>query len=132
MIFRIDPLSAEPIAAQVAFQVKGAVARGELRDGSQLPSVRELARELAVNPNTVVRAYDSLEHDGVIRRRQGAGCFVTGETSDRSRGQRHKQLRELVNRTVTEAFHLGFAPTEIREAIDRSLKGIQFNKRKKA
>ena len=78
MLIRIDPQSAEPLFEQVVFAVKSAVAKGAAKAGEQLPSVRELARELAINPNTVVRAYEVLERDGVIVRRQGAGCFLTG------------------------------------------------------
>ena len=81
MLLRIQPLSPEPIFEQVVFQVKAAVARGELVAGDRLPSVRELARDLAINPNTVARAYEALEAQGVVVRRQGSGCFVTGETS---------------------------------------------------
>ena len=61
MLIRVDPRSAEPIFEQIVFQVKGAVARGEATAGDKLPSVRSLAREIAVNPNTVVRAYEVLE-----------------------------------------------------------------------
>ena len=81
MIIRIDPASPEPLFEQVVFAVKAAVAKGSAAAGDKLPSVRELARELAINPNTVVRAYDALERDGVIVRRQGAGCFLTDQGS---------------------------------------------------
>ncbi|MCA8949143.1 MAG: GntR family transcriptional regulator, partial [Planctomycetes bacterium] len=65
VVIRIDPASAEPLFEQIVFAVKQAVARGGAAAGDRLPSVRELARELAINPNTVVRAYEALEHDGV-------------------------------------------------------------------
>ena len=81
MLFRVDPLSPDPIFEQLAFQVKGAIARGELGPGDRLPSVRELAREVGVNPNTVVRTYETLEAERVIVRKQGAGTFVAGGKS---------------------------------------------------
>ena len=122
MLLRIDSLSPEPIFEQVVFQVKSAVARGDITSGSKLPSVRDLAKELTINPNTVARAYQELESQGVIVRRQGSGCFVTGETSALSVAQRRKQLDQLVSRAVTEAYHLGFQRDEVRATLERHLK----------
>lgn len=122
MILRVDAQSPEPIFEQVAFQVKSAVARGELEANDKLPSVRELAKELAINPNTVARAYEALERDGVIVRRQGSGCFVTGETSGLRLEERRKRLDQLVHRAVTEAFHLGLDVEDVRAALERHLK----------
>ncbi|MFN0007276.1 MAG: GntR family transcriptional regulator [Planctomycetota bacterium] len=122
MILRVDAQSPEPIFEQIAFQVKSAVARGEIEGGHKLPSVRELAKELAINPNTVARAYETLERDGVIVRRQGSGCFVTGETSALRIEERRRRLDQLVQRAVTEAFHLGLDGEDVRAAIERHLK----------
>jgi len=74
MLIRVDPRSAEPLFEQLVFQVKRLVAEGALASGAKLPSVRELARQLAINPNTVVRAIEALERDGVIVRRQGGAA----------------------------------------------------------
>jgi GntR family transcriptional regulator len=122
MLLRIDSLSPEPIFEQVVFQVKSAVARGELSSGDKLPSVRELAKELTINPNTVARAYEALEGQGVIVRRQGAGCFVTGETSGLRLDQRRKKLDQLMHRAVTEAFHIGADGSEVRASLERHLR----------
>lgn len=119
VLLRIEPLSPEPIFEQVVFQVKAAVARGELGAGDRLPSVRELARDLAINPNTVARAYEALESQGVIVRRQGAGCFVTGAASGLEREQRKRKLDELAHRAVTEAFHIGCDADELIAAVER-------------
>src|SRR5580765_3692331 len=108
MLLRIDPHSSEPIFGQLVFQVKARIARGELEPGDKLPSVRELAKDLAINPNTVARAYEALESEGVIVRKQGSGCFVTGQTSALRGDERKRKLDALVHRAVTEAFHLGF------------------------
>jgi GntR family transcriptional regulator len=126
VLIRIEPLSQDPIFEQISFQVKGAVSRGELEAGDKLPSVRELARELSVNPNTVVRAYDGLERDGVIARRQGTGCFITGRTSALNGTARRKQLVQLLGRAVTEAYHLGFDADEVREALEKGLRQVRF------
>ena len=127
MLIRVDPRSAEPLFEQIAFAIKSAVARGEAAAGDKLPSVRELARELTINPNTVVRAYEQLERDGVIVRRQGAGCFLTGRGSDLASAERKRQLQDLLRRAATEAFHLGFTADDVRTALERSLERLQFD-----
>lgn len=133
MIIRINPSSPEPLFEQVVFAVKAAVAKGSSKEGDKLPSVRELARELAINPNTVVRAYEALERDGVIVRRQGAGCFLTGRSSDLADGERKRQLQDLLRRAATEAFHLGFTEEEIEKALRKCLAELRFgSKRKKS
>lgn len=122
MWLRIDPRSAEPVFEQLAFQVKQAVAEGTLAEGDRLPSVRELAKELAINPNTVVRALELLERDGVILRRQGAGCFVAERRSDLAERERRRRLDQLMTRAVTEAFHLGYDDDAIRAAVERRIR----------
>lgn len=126
MLFQINPLSPEPLYDQVVYQVKAAVARGELRAGDRLPSVRELARQLTINPNTVARSYQALEGDGVIVRRQGAGCFVTGGPSNLREEERARRLEEHLARLVTEAYHLGFGADEVRAALERRLAQVEF------
>ncbi len=128
VVIRIDPSSAEPLFEQVIFAVKQAVARGTGKAGDKLPSVRELARELAINPNTVVRAYEVLERDGVVVRRQGAGCFLTGRGAERqlAASERRRQLTDLLRRAATEAFHLGFTAAEVQDALERSLAELEF------
>ena len=130
MLIRIDPQSPEPIFEQVVFQVKGLVARGDLRDGDRLPSVRELAKQIAINPNTVIRAYESLERNGLIVKRQGAGCFITANGTTLNDHERSRQLHELMGRTVTEAFHLGFEAEQIRRAMEEGLSALRFRKRR--
>jgi GntR family transcriptional regulator len=129
MLLNIDLHSSEPIFEQIAFAVKEAVARGDLASGAQLPSVRELAHDLSVNPNTVVRAYELLTREGVVVRRQGAGCFITGRPSALSGKQRRRQLQDLVQRMVTEAFHLGFDAEDVQKAVDQSLSSVRFSDR---
>jgi GntR family transcriptional regulator len=131
MFLRVDLSSSEPLFEQISFAVKEAVARGELAQGAKLPSVRELAQELSINPNTVVRAYEALERDGVVTRRQGAGCFVTGRASSLNGKERRRQLVDLALRTVTEGYHLGFSAEEIRDAVEVALSRLQFERQRK-
>jgi len=123
---RIDLTAPEPISAQILRQVKESVAAGRLSAGDRLPSVRELARALRVNPNTVVRAYDALERDGVIVRRQGAGCFVSDRPPALAEVERRRRLRAIARRAATEAYHLGFGAAEIAAALDAELGRIAF------
>ena len=113
VILRIDPQNPSPLFEQVVRQVKDAVANGTASPDSKLPSVRELARDLTINPNTVVKAYDRLEQDGVIYRRQGAGCFVTGQTNNLTAVARRSELETQLTRLFREAAHLGFLPAEV-------------------
>lgn len=130
MLLRVDPRSGEPLFEQLVFQVKRAVADGELVPGAKLPSVRELARQLTINPNTVVRAIEALERDGVIVRRQGAGCFVSDKPSELATRERRRRLEGLVTRAVTEAFHLGFGATDIRAAVEERLETLETRTRR--
>ena len=133
MLIRIDPRSPEPLFEQVVFAVKAAVAKGVAAAGERLPSVRELARDLAINPNTVVRAYEALERDGVVVRRQGSGCFVSDRGSDLAQAEKRRQLADLLRRAATEAFHLGFRPDDIEKALAQCLDELQFDgKRRQA
>ncbi len=128
MLIRVDPHSSEPLFEQIAFCVKDQIARGQAAPGDRLPSVRELARELAINPNTVVRAYQALERDGVLVRRQGSGCFLTDQGLELARVERRRQLAGLLRRAATAAFHLGFTKDEVRAALDRELDALRFDR----
>lgn len=129
MTLRIDPAAPEPLFEQIGQRVKESVAAGLMAPGDRLPSVRELARELAINPNTVARAYEALERDGVIVRRQGSGCFVTEQTSPLRDDERKKRLAEQARRLVTEAFHLGFDAADIESAVSAELDRVRFPER---
>ncbi len=127
MIIRINPQGPDPIFEQIVYQIKGAVARGELEDGDKLPSVRALAREVSINPNTVSRAYELLHREGVIVKRQGAGCFVHVDRASSMRAaERLQRLQDIATRAVTDAFHLGCQPPEILRAVNDALGGLSF------
>ena len=128
MLLRLDPRSGTPLFEQLVFQVKRAVAEGQLAEGDKLPSVRELARELGINPNTVVRAIEGLERDGVIVRRQGSGCFVQGRSQDLAARERRRRLERLFSEAVTEAFHLGFTAEDMRAALAEELGALKGKK----
>ena len=117
MEFRIDPSSRLPIYRQLGNQIREAVARGRLRAGDQLPSVRDLSRMLVVNPNTVARVYTELEREGVLHTRQGLGVFVAEPRADLTKRARKEKLQELLDRFLTEAVYLGFSAEEVVAAV---------------
>lgn len=125
--WRIDPTSGVPVYRQLADQVKFHVASGALRPGDALPSIRRLAQELSINPTTVVRAYDELEHESIVELRQGKGAFVAERAPSLSAREVEGILRESARRLAVEANQLG-ASRElllalVREAVDALKKG---------
>jgi GntR family transcriptional regulator len=124
LFINIDPSSGLPIYIQIAQQIKTAVAMGRLQPEEPLPSVRQLAVELAVNPNTVARAYLDLEIEGVIYKRQGAGTFVSGQGVEMSKAERRRVLTELLEKALVEGVNLGLSEQELRETFDRVLDKI--------
>lgn len=117
MEFCIDPTSRLPIYRQLGEQIREAVARGRLRPGEQLPSVRDLSRTLVVNPNTVARVYTELEREGVIHTRQGLGAFVAEPKAELTKRARKERLDELLDRFLTEAVYLGLSAEEVVAAV---------------
>jgi GntR family transcriptional regulator len=120
----IDASSDVPIFRQIVQQIKTAVAMGRLQPEDPLPSVRQLAVDLAVNPNTVARAYLDLEIEGVIYKRQGAGTFVATQGVRVSKNERLKVLSELMEKALVEGVNLGLDEEELREAFERLLEKI--------
>jgi len=112
--FSVDPTSPTPIYAQLDRSIRAAIATGELEQGAQLPTVRQLAVDLAVNANTVARVYAQLERDGILETRRGVGTFVRESPSPQAtRAHRERELRELIRRFVGDAALLGFTLSEL-------------------
>ena len=121
MWFHIDPSSGTPIYRQIVDQVRQAVAGGTLRPGDRLPSVRDLALELAVNPNTIAKAYQELERDGVIETPRGRGSFVADRDHNLPMKERLNRLAGSVERLAVEAYHLGIPDAQVEELVRRKL-----------
>lgn len=127
----IDPDSAVPIYLQIVRAIKHQVAAGRLKPGTQLPTVRELATTLRVNPNTIARAYEQLDQDNVITTQQGRGTYVR-EQPDRAHlaRMRQEQLKALLDSVLTQALSLGYTIEEIRDAFEAQL--ARWARQKKA
>jgi GntR family transcriptional regulator len=117
MAFHIDTSSRLPIYQQLAQQIREAIARGELRPETALPSVRQLSRELVINPNTVARAYSELEREGLLECQHGRGVYVAPPGHDRTRSARARRLAELLDRWLTEAVHLGYSADDVLRLV---------------
>src|SRR5580704_17110811 len=118
MIFRINQSAGVPLYIQLMEQVKHAVELGALREGDQLPTIRKVARDLVVNPNTVARAYRELEHEGVLDLKHGTGAFVKGSGGRvRLLRQAHATIRGTIDRLAS----LDLTEDEIRRVLESEL-----------
>ena len=123
---QIDPNSGVPVYRPVLDQVTYYVASGALRAGAQLPSIRELAKALSVNPTTVVKAYTELQHEGVIAMKQGKGAFVAEVDSRMSDAERRKVLGRLVQQLTVEAKQMGASAEMVRHIVEEQLSRLDL------
>ncbi len=106
MQIRIDNASDRPVYLQIVDQVKRDIALGRLVRDERLPTVRQLAEQLAINPNTIAKAFRQLEQEGIIVTKAGAGAFVASLDSHLSRAVRRRLICDELERIVVEAFHM--------------------------
>jgi GntR family transcriptional regulator len=125
MFIHIDPSNGLAIYDQIVRQVKFAVAAGALSAGELAPSVRELARDLTINPNTVARAYQQLQADRVLAPVRGTGLAVAEGAPSRCRKERVQLIRDRLRQTLAEATQSGLTSQEIRSLIDNQLSADQ-------
>lgn len=125
MLVRIHPASGVPLYLQIESQVKQAVAAQAIRQDDPLPPVRKLASELRINPNTVARAYQNLERDGIIRTVQGGGCYVNGQAPRLLKPERIRRLKPLATQLAVEAKQLMLSREETLRLLEESLKELE-------
>ncbi len=106
MQIKIDNASDRPVYQQIIDQVKRDIALGRLGKDEKLPTVRQLAGQLAINPNTIAKAYQQMEREGIITTRPGLGAFVANLDSDLSNSVKKKLISEDLERAVVDAFHM--------------------------
>lgn len=128
MKFQLAPNSGVPLFRQITNQVKAAVLRGSLAPEERLPSVRELAKELAVNPTTIVKAYEQLERERVITCRQGQGAFVRGGVEPMHASEREELLASHAAELAREGRRLGMSEAQILALLDAELKKLRPRK----
>jgi GntR family transcriptional regulator len=128
MFFQIDFHNGLAVYDQVVRQVKFAVAASLLTEGSLVPSVRELAGELAINPNTVSRAYRQLQDDGVLTSVRGTGLAVAAGACERCQSQRLDLIRARLQQAILEAKQSRLDPQSLRALVDQQLAAIDKDK----
>lgn len=106
-----------PIGRQIVDAVRMKIATGELGQGDQLPSVRGLAQQLTINPNTVAKAYAELASEGWLEARQGLGLFVAAQRQRLSEGERERRLDDAIGRFINDVIPLDYPPGEVQARI---------------
>jgi GntR family transcriptional regulator len=117
MSLQLDNKSGVPIYRQIIEQVKYAIARGELEPGDRLPTVRQLAVDLSVNPNTVVRAYRELEIAGVLDTQQGSGTFVGKDRPEIDTLEQQRMLDQILTELLARASSYGFTLEDVFDGL---------------
>jgi len=127
MLIQVDYNSGEPISHQVVSQIKWLVVSGKLQPGEKLPSIRELAKKLRINPTTVTRIYSELSSDGVITLRQGQGAFVSTQSVQLPKAEIRRRVGRLAQSMLVEGLRLGLKRAEIDKVIDDEFRRIRGN-----
>jgi GntR family transcriptional regulator len=118
--------SSIPIYKQITDQIRHAVATGKLTVADQLPSVRALAEELVLNPNTVARAYADLAREGLIEARAGRGVFVIPKRRVFNREEGRRRLEPLIDAVMGEAMAMDFTPEQLQEVFENKMREWKF------
>lgn len=118
MLINVDPTDDRPMYVQIMDEVRAAIIVGVVEQDDPLPSVRQLAADIRVNPNTIKRAYRELERDGVIYVRRGKGTYVA--TPKKPNDVRSTLAKELASRSLREAYRLGLTVDEFTRALEQA------------
>ncbi len=121
MRFNIDPANPIPIYSQIADQVRCAIAAGVLKPDDELPSVRTMATEQLINPNTVARAYLELEREGLVTKKRGTGTFVSLEAARLGEGKRRRIVAVLLDKALSQAMQFQMPAGEARDLFEERL-----------
>ena len=124
LLLPISPVDPRPIVRQITDGIRLAIASGELPAGAQLPSVRGLAQQLAINPKTVAKAYAELESQGVIESLPGKGCFLKSGPSLLKKEARQQLLNEELDALIVQAHHLQIESAELITLLQRRLEAF--------
>ena len=130
MQIRIDNTSNRPVYRQIIDQIKRDIAMGRLIKDEKLPTVRQLAAQLAINPNTIAKAYRQLEGEGIIVTRPGAGAFIANLDSNLSRSVRKRLLADELERIAVEAFHMQIDVETLMELFNAAVEKLNVPSKK--
>ena len=130
MQIRIDNASNRPVYQQIIDQVKRDIALGRLIKDEKLPTVRQLARQLAINPNTIAKAYRQLESEGIIVTKPGSGAFIANLDSSLSKAVRKRLLSDELERIAVEAFHMQIDRQTLLELFNNAVEKLNVPSKK--
>jgi len=130
MQFTIDNASGRPVYQQIIDQIKRDIALGRLLKDEKLPTVRQLAAQLAINPNTIAKAYRQLEQEGIITTKPGAGAFVATLDSNLSKAVRKKILCDALERIIVDAVHMQIEKRQFVRWFTERTEKFKFNEEK--
>jgi GntR family transcriptional regulator len=126
MGLRIEPDSHVPVYLQIVDQIRSAIAAGVYRPGEALPSLRALATDLKVNPNTVQRAYEELDRQGLTKSQRGVGLFVAARGARAARGRAEESIQMGLTQTISAAIAAGLNSDQIRELFEAALEQAPY------
>lgn len=124
-MFNIDATSSTPIYEQIIDGVKEAIIKGLIEPGEKLPSVRELARMMTINPNTIQKAYQELERQKVTVTVRGKGTFVSEDYKPRKDEEKMEELRELFKKGIIDAYYMGIDKEELLKIIKELISELE-------
>ncbi|MBN2180920.1 MAG: GntR family transcriptional regulator [Sedimentisphaerales bacterium] len=130
MQFKIENSSNRPVYQQLMDQVKRDIALGRLIKDEKLPTVRELSRQLAINPNTIAKAYRQLEQEGIIVTRPGSGAFVANMDSNLSRAVKEKLISEELERIAIDAYHMQIDRSTLSQWFEKAVEKFNLTGKK--
>ena len=130
MQFRIDNASDRAVYQQIIDQIKRDIALGRLLKGEKLPTVRNLAVQIAINPNTIAKSYRQLEQEGIISTRPGSGAFIANLNSQLSRAVRKKLICEELERIIVDAVHMQIDKNALVGWFNERIEKFKFSDRK--
>ncbi len=125
MLLHLNPASGVPIYLQIENQVKHYVAAGALGPGDALPSVRKVAADMRINPNTVARAYQNLERDGILRSVPGGGTYVAENPGGLLKSEKIRRLRPYARQIAVEGTQMRLEPQEIVNLVEQELESLE-------
>ena len=129
MVLRLNPASGVPLYLQLIEQVKHAIETGAIRAGEQLPSVRHMAENLVINPNTVARAYRELEHEGIVELKHGSGAFIRESIVPREKLMQKAQT--VVRSALDQLESFDLSEDEIRRLLENELASRRKSKKRR-
>jgi GntR family transcriptional regulator len=129
-MMKVNTLSFIPIYEQIKEEIKRKISLGDLKPKEPLPSIRDLAEELLINPNTVARAYRELELEGFIYTRKGKGCYVTADSTALVRKEREAILNQIIDNAIEEAKRFNLTFKEIKKKFEQRFDLAMEDKKK--